>query len=500
MTGVTGASVTNGGDMRMVLGWATAVLAVAALGVGGCSGHGSSGPSGSTGGGKSAATSGSSGAPTGASFHGKVPPGFSTATSWTKELTWTKIGIGTASQSSQYERISDETVAEQQGEYGLARVVGGSVVVPSFASGGAAGPVVATLHFLDAKTGKAIAEKALPSGTFLGLGVDAVAGKPVAVVRYVPAQNEQAPVTTVFDASGTQVWSSDGQPTADSKPWATGLQRDDNKAPLFVAGYLLRLNNGSDTSDHTDSSYDVLDTSGKSVLHVPVYADKWDLNGVNVVGGYAVVEYDDSLAQSDTANAREHFAVYDLGAGGKKVGEVAQKDSGGMSQAGALAAVNGKVLLTWLGSGSGAVPPTEMTVLDTATGQTTPPVQLPVNVSEFRAVVDPATSNVVLYDGSESPSASTVVVSMSQGTVLWAQQDRHTSLIPLSLHKGTIYGVEGSTLSTPGTLLAVKETDGSPAGSDYELSPLDFTADGAPLFAEYDADTSKVTLGAGHTG
>ncbi|MBW8802610.1 MAG: hypothetical protein JF587_01930, partial [Catenulisporales bacterium] len=203
-------------------------------------------------------------------------------------------------------------VAKQQGNLGVARTVGDSVVVPSFASGGAAGPVVTTLKFLNAKTGKPIAEKKLPAGTFLGLDADVVAGKPVVVVRYLPAQDDDSAVVVVFDASGTQVWSSEGQQVAGTAPWSAGLQKGEKGGALIVGGYMLRLNIGKDTMDHTDASYDVVDTAGKSVLNVPVYADKWDLNSVDIVQGYAVVSYDDSLSLPDTSQGKEHFAVYDL--------------------------------------------------------------------------------------------------------------------------------------------------------------------------------------------
>ncbi|ACU73910.1 hypothetical protein Caci_5050 [Catenulispora acidiphila DSM 44928] len=503
--------------MQIALSRVAAVAAVTALGVGGCSGSGStgsgSGSSGLNGGSKATGKTGDAGAPAGASLSGKVPSGFANATTWSTQVAWGDRGVGKAALDLHGHGVSNWVVAEQQGSFGVVRTVGTSVVVPSFASGGAAGPVAATLKFLDAKTGKPIAEKKLPSGTFLGLDADVVAGKPVAVVRYLPAQDDASPVVVVFDASGAQVWSTEGKQVAGTSPWSGGLQDGENGEGLLVGGYALRLNIGKDTSDHTDATYDVVDTTGKSVLHVPLYADKWDMNSVNIVQGYAVVSYDDSLSLPDTSTAKEHFTVYDLSAAGKKVAEVAEKDSGGVSNAVALAASGGKILLTWLGSGTGAMPPTLMTVLDTATGQATPPAPLPGAVTDFGTLIDPATKNVLFFDRADPPTDSSAMVSLSQGTVLWTQHDQHSSLIPLSMHNGVVYGIEAAELgSSDGNQLAVKEADGSPVDTDYELSPLDFTADGAPLFAEASdgsesdsgssdssgSGTYTVTVGVGH--
>lgn len=494
----------GGGGKRSAVSRIAAVLAVAALGVAGCSGGGSAGSSGSIGGSKPAGKPGGTSVPAGVSLQGRVPSGFSGATTWSTQVTWAKSGIGKPTLGSEYEQVSDWVVARQQADLGVARTVGGSVVTSSFSSGGAAGPVVTTLKFLDAKTGKPLAEKALPPGTFLGLSADTVAGKPVAVVRYLTAQDAETPVVVVFDESGTQVWSSQGQQLATGLglQGAAGLQHGENGAGLIVGGYMLRTNLGKDTSFNSDSSYDVLDTSGKSLLHVPFYADRVDQNAVVILQGYAVVWYDDSLSLSDPSQAKEHFAVYDLAAGGKKVGDLVENGSGGI----ALVAFHGKVLLSWAGKSVSGGNADQMTVLDTATGQTTPPVPGPGDVGGG-TVIDPATSNVLFYDNSDSPSSGSVMVSLTKGTVLWTQKDNHGSLIPLSLHNGVVYGIEAGELgSAQGSQLAVKETDGSPADSDYELSPLDFTADGAPLFAEAgsdvasDTDTGTVTVGVGHSG
>jgi len=494
--------------MRSALGRVAVVAAVTALGTVGCSGGTSSGPSGADGGSKSTGETGGGSAPGGASLSGRVPSGFSTSTAWSTQVAWSTSGIGKATVFNEDQAVSNWLVATQQAGLGVARTVGGSVVVPSFASGGASGPVVATLKFLDAKTGKPLAEKALPAGTFLGLSADTVAGKPVAVVRYLAAQDAKTPVVVVFDASGAQVWSSQGQPVAADDPWSAGLMHDENGADLIVGGYMLRFNVGKDTSDHTDSSYDVLDTGGKSVLHVPEYADKWDMNSVQLLRGYAVVHYNDGLSLSDTSQAKDHFTVYDLAAGGKKVGEFAAKGgNNGMSDAGAVVASGGKVLLTWMGPSDSGGTQNQMAVLDTATGRSTPPVALPGGAGNS-ALIDPQTSNVLLYDNSDAPSTSSKMVSLTQGTVLWTQHDNHGALLPLSLHNGVVYGVEAAQLgSTDGSQLAVKEADGTPAGTDYELSPMDFTAEGAPLFAEVNEDTGdtgdgtdKVTVAVGHSG
>lgn len=74
------------------------------------------------------------------------------------------------------------------------------------------------------------------------------------------------------------------------------------------------------------------------------------------------------------------------------------------------------------------------------------------------------------------------------------------SLIPLCLHNNTLYGVESNGGSGGNHQLAVKETDGTPAGSDYELAPLAFTADGPPVFIEVEDGGGAITVGVGHAG
>jgi hypothetical protein len=90
---------------------------------------------------------------------------------------------------------------------------------------------------------------------------------------------------------------------------------------------------------------------------------------------------------------------------------------------------------------------------------------------------------------------------MSQGTVLWNQADHNSSLLPLTLHNGTLYGVE-NTSGNGVDQLAVKAADGSAVASNYELSPLAFTADGSPVFIEVPASGTGITIGVGlgHAG
>lgn len=478
---------------------AVILVAAAALVASGCSGGSkTSGKPGKAG--KAAGGSGKS-------FHQQVAPGFAAAAQWAVDMPWAADGFGRQSENGR--SVSDAAVAADQASYGVARVVGGTVVVPSFAPGGTEGPVWPTLQFLDAKTGKTIAAKKLPVGSLLGVSSDTVAGRPVAVVRYVASQdywtaNPATAVTDVFDASGAQVWSSTGQ-QVESGPWTAGLLLDDERAPRFVGGYVVKVNPGADTVGHSGASYDVLDTTGKSVLHIPGLADQRDLNHVSLVDGFAVVAHDDSLARGDTYTSHEHFTVYDLADGAKKVADVAEPDSGRGGGA-ALAALNGKVLVAWLGQSGGGTPPTDIAVIDTAAGTASAPATLSDDpASGLGALVDPAKSDVVVYDDSAHPSRESAVVSMSHGTVLWKQQDHNGSLIPLSLHNGTLYGVEAASTGAPGSQLAVKElavkeADGFPAGSGYVLAPLAFTADGSPVFIEAPKGAAGITIGVGIAG
>jgi hypothetical protein len=488
-----------------VLSRAAILVAAAALVAGGCSG-----------GGTTSGRSGKAAAASGKSFHQQVAPGFAAASQWTVDLPWAVDGFGR--QSANGRSVTDAAVAADQASYGVAAVVGGTVVVPSFAPGGVQDPAWPTLQFLDAKTGKTIATRTLPLGSLLGVNSDMVAGKPVAVVRHVaavdPDTGEPATaVTTVFDASGTQVWSSKGQPVSMGS-WSAGLVPDKEKAPRFVGGHVVKLNPGTDTVDHSDASYDVLDTTGKSVLHIPSRADQLDLNHVSLVGGFAVVAHDDSLALRDAYTSHEHFTLYDLAKGATKIADVAEPDFGGRSAAGALATSNGKVLVAWYGQSGGGAPPTNIAVIDIATGTASAPATLFDDAaSGLGVLVDAEKSDVVVYDATADPSRDSVVVSLSRGTVLWRQQDHNASLIPLSLHDGTLYGVEaasrtGSSPSATGSSpsaspgapdnqVAVKEGDGFPAGSGYVLAPLAFTADGSPVFIEAPKGTASITIGVG---
>jgi hypothetical protein len=474
-----------------VLSRAAILVAAAALVASGCSGGGK------TSGGSRVAPGAS-----GKSFHEQVPPGFASAAQWTVDMSWAVDGFGR--QSDNGRSVSVAAVAADQASYGVVRVVGGTVVVPSFAPGGTEGPVSPTLQFLDAKTGKTIATKVLPVGSLLGVSSDVIAGKPVAVVRYVASQDPATAmpataVTDVFDAAGRQVWSSQGQQVAKG-PWTAGLLLDDEQAPRFVGGYTVKLNPGADTSEHSDASYDVLDWTGKRVLHIPSRADERDLNHVSLVEGYAVVTHDDSLVRrSDSWNDHEHFTVYDLANGAKKVADLAEPDSG-VPGAEAVAALDGKVLVAWLGQSGGGTPPTDVAVIDTATGDASTPATLSDGpVSQLGALVDPATSDAVVYDDSADPRGAGAVVSLSQGAVLWRQHDHNGSLIPLSFHKGTLYGVEAASTGAPGHQLAVKEADGIPDGSAYVLAPLAFTADGSPVFIEAPKGAAGITVGVGRT-
>jgi hypothetical protein len=316
-----------------------------------------------------------------------------------------------------YEAVTDWQIAQAQVKYGLVATIGDVVVVPSLPAGGGSSTLL-SLRFLNSKTGALVADRQLPGVWFEGIRAGTVAGKPVVEVRYTePAPGGE--VNVLFDATGQQIWTSHGKSLGGLQSTSVG---DMAAGGLFASGYRLRFIPDPGTSTGTwnrGGVYDVLDVADHKILTIPVnvFLDSANpaagiRNSVSLAGGYAVVATPDRTAAPDVT-VTTHITVYDLAANGKKIATLSEptiRPINGDAPARAAAAIGSKLLLTWMGP---TQPPTQrefhegpyqdlfVTVLDTATGRSTTPVDTGVAPTGIAnpptAFVDPTTSTVVEY-------------------------------------------------------------------------------------------------------
>lgn len=225
------------------------------------------------------------------------------------------------------------------------------------------------------------------------------------------------------------------------------------------------------------------------------------LNVVQLAGGYAVVMHG---GPGKTASAAPHmrFTVYDLSQGAKVVaaptvtfpeGPNLAKPEGPNPnpQASVVAACGGKLVLalidaSWTGPSS-----VRVTMLNIATGRTTPPVDVP-SVSNsriagpLRGLAD-AACTIMLLNG-PIPAPTSIAIDLSKGTLLWQKPALGIADEYLSLHDGVIYALRLPTPTTPGRLIAIDAADGAIQGTGYTAVPLAYTADGTPVFAKVPND------------
>jgi hypothetical protein len=407
-----------------------------------------------------------------------------------------------------HEAITDWQIAQAQVKYGLVATIGNVVVVPSLPAGGGSSTLL-SLRFLNSKTGAVIAYRQLPGGLFGGIRARTVGGKPVVEVRY-SAPPPVGEVNVLFDATGQQVWTSQGK--SPSGPPSTSVG-DMAYGGLFASGYRLQYTPDPSTGTGTwnrGGSYDVLDVADHKILTIPVNVSidpanpgAGIRNSVSLVGGYAVVVKPERTADPDTTVTTD-ITVYDLAANGKKIATVSEptiKPANGDAPARAAAAIGGKVLLTWMGPTQapaqrefheGPYQDLFVAVLDTATGRSTTPVDTGVAPAGMTipptAFVDPTTSTVVEFGLRPSPSGVGLplpvmfAVGLAHGTVSWKRQGSDV-LQPMSTHGGVIYGLQSSTTGKP-HLIEVGAADGKRIADGFTVAPLAFAADGTPVFVE----------------
>jgi hypothetical protein len=366
-----------------------------------------------------------------------------------------------------------------------------------------------SLQFLDGKTGALIAKRQLPGFFFGGLRATSAAGKPLVEVRY---DDQDGEVNAVFDAAGQQIGSVQTPLSAD-----TGKM---NSGGLFSSGYRLLFVPDAGSSAGAVNQlgrYEVLDAADRVILTVPATVSggspAGSRNRVTLADGYAVVTtaqqrgispgtVPSDIGLSDSVPTQ--ITVYDLAAGGRKVTTLSEPTIDpaiSTLPAQAVAAVDGKLLLSWMGP---TQPPAQRTfhegpyqdlfisVLDTATGRSSAPVDTgtaPSGVTMAPAiVVDQATGTVVengllpTPGGVGLPAPVTFAVDMARGTVSWKQSSQH-GIAVVSAHGGILYAEQGTASGQP-RLLEVSATTGMTVASGFTAPPLAFTADGAPVFAE----------------
>lgn len=399
----------------------------------------------------------------------KPPEGWSTRPVWSDAVTWSGPDDGKGP-------ADGDGVLLAGAASGFVVPVGPNIVDPAFDANRVDGAVVTTLQFRDAATGKVEATQKLPIGHWYGMSADTANGKPVLVVHYqstapdVQAANngKALNVTKVFDADGTPVWTSGRD--------AVGTSGDAG-FPAFTAGYWL--------SGNPAGGQQVMDMAGHVVLQTPAYSPQGDAMSTLLAHGLVVTEYADQnlTTYAYTAN----FTVYDPAQSARKLGEFTEPTYSTVDPlARVLAASGSKVLISWpsaAGSSSGA---NGLIVFDTATGKATAPVQTSSLSTSLAAMVDTNSGNVLVYSDDQTGQGTTMI-RLADGKVLW-QQDGG-GLYPVSMHRGTLYGIQIDVNTHRATRLTVDEAAGTQSVGTYQVAPVAYAGDKA-VFAVDDGPTA----------
>lgn len=386
-----------------------------------------------------------------------------------------------------------------------------------------------TIHLLDAETGRPIASHPLPDAhQYYGMEPVTVGGKTDVEVRYAQAtttSNDTQFASVVLDPTGAQVWSSAGQPVAGPQgagmPGTTGLLGDRGTGLVHDGGYVERIDDPS-PSDRTlaNATLSVVDLTGKTVLTIPKVnnRDATDPsrrtgNTLQLAGGYAVVTSVDAPpplangAQEDPATLLPiRFTVYDLAHNAKKtanfaVPAVSELGGAGYGFGAVLATCGSKLLLEWPTITLHSTPEgtiADLAVLDAATGKaSSPPIAIPTSMpgglqSTLRATTDPSCSAAMVNGMVGVTRPAMLAVDWAHGQPLWKQLGAYpptpgspqVTFQALAARGGVVYGIR--TVGSVTQAATIGLSDGKVRETGFGLSPVAFTAAGAPVFVQID--------------
>ena len=167
-----------------------------------------------------------------------------------------------------------------------------------------------------------------------------------------------------------------------------------------------------------------------------------------------------------------------------------------------MAACGGKLVLTLTDASWSGPSSVRVTVLDIATGRTTPPVDVPsVRNSRVAGVLgglgDAACTTMLLHGpivvNGPSPAPTSIAIDLSTGTLLWQKPASDVTYHYLSIHDGVIYALQDPTPTTPGRLIAIAAASGATQGTGFTAVPLAYTGDGTPIFAKVPDDPAPAS-------
>jgi hypothetical protein len=205
------------------------------------------------------------------------------------------------------------------------------------------------------------------------------------------------------------------------------------------------------------------------------------------------------------------FTVYDLNHGVKKVASITEPALSAttgpdMGWGQVITTCGTKMLLHWpaiaenYSSAGGSL--ADFAVLDLATGHvTSPPVSVPSYEFEslhtqLQAATDADCSATLLSGVVGTSRTVRLAVGWAHGQALWQQlgpvpfpdPGPQTGFQPLAAHDGVAYGLLSSSSAVhPGS---IGLADGKPRAAGTSLAPIAFTADGSPLFLQFDPGTA----------
>lgn len=453
-----------------------------------------------------------------------LPAGLPGSRLWTTDATWSRIDAIRTGLPARMQWPTDTDIPGQP--FDMVAVTGNVVVVATVGSGTATRKV--TLRFINARTGALIASRSLVVSDFTGIRAGTIGREPVVEAQYGVMDERGDPgalvVDTVLDTSGHQVWTNgDRDP---SNYVGSGYMVND-VGGYVTDGHTLWFNAGIDALGH-GASYTVKDLSGRGLLTIPRWTTTFDprnplrgsINEMQLAGNYAVV-IDGGPGKTAAAAPHAKFKVYDLSRGAKVVAAPTVTYPEGPNPANSAvpnpdpeahvaAACGSKLVLTltdasWTGPSS-----VRVTVLDVATGRTTPPVDVPsVRNSRYAGVLtglaDAACTTVVLNGEivltGPAPVPTAIAIDLSKGTLLWQKPEVDVTYHYLSIHDGVIYALRDPTLTstltatraTPARLIAIDAASGATLGTGFTAVPLGYAADGTPIFARVPNDPAPVS-------